>query len=50
MTGQVFLDRLFPVIWPKFSPYHQDSGLKKKLLAVFTQGHPDGAWFGQYID
>ena len=51
MTGQakLFLDRLFPITSPKFSPFYQERP-KSKLLFVVTQGNPDRAKFQEYID
>jgi multimeric flavodoxin WrbA len=51
MTGQakVFLDRLFPLISPRFSPYYKEQA-KKKLLLAFTQGNPDESKFKTYFD
>ena len=52
MTGQakVFLDRLFSVNSPRFSPHYKKQAVKKKLLLVFTQGNPDKAKFQTYFD
>ena len=52
MTGQtkVFMDRLYPQISPRFSPYYNPENAGKKLVLVFTQGNPDISKFQAYID
>ena len=52
MTGQakVFMDRLFSVNSPRFSPRYKEQEIKKKLLLVFTQGNPDETKFKAYFD
>jgi multimeric flavodoxin WrbA len=52
MTGQakVFMDRLFSVNSPRFSPHYKEQGVKKKLLLVFTQGNPDKTKFQTYFN
>ena len=52
MTGQakVFMDRLFSVNKPRFSPHYKEQKVKKKLLLVFTQGNPDETKFKAYFD
>ena len=52
MTGQakVFMDRLFSVNSPRFSPHYKEQEAKKKLVLVFTQGNPDKTKFQAYFD
>ena len=52
MTGQakVFMDRLFSVNSPRFSPHYKEQEVKKKLLLLFTQGNPDKSKFQTYFD
>jgi multimeric flavodoxin WrbA len=52
MTGQakVFMDRLFSVNTPRFSPHYKKQEVKKKLLLVFTQGNPDKTKFLTYFN
>jgi multimeric flavodoxin WrbA len=52
MTAQAkaFMDRLFSVTSPRFSPYYKEQDRKKKLLLVFTQGNPDETKFQAYFD
>lgn len=52
MTGQakVFIDRLYPQVVPRFSPYYNTKNAGKKLILVFTQGNPDEKKFQSYID
>ena len=52
MTGQakVFMDRLFSVNSPRFSPHYKEQEAKKKLLLVFTQGNPDKTKFQTYFN
>lgn len=52
MTGQakVFIDRLYPQVSPRFSPYYNPENAGKKLVLVFTQGNPDTSKFQSYIE
>jgi multimeric flavodoxin WrbA len=52
MSGQakVFVDRLFAVISPRFSPHFKERAVKRKLVLAFNQGNPDSGMFQQYID
>lgn len=51
MTGQakVFMDRLFPINSPVFSPHHKEHK-KMKLILVFTQGNLDKSKFHTYFE
>ena len=46
---KLFIDRLFPIFSPRFSPYFKED-TRKKLLLVFTQGNPDRDKFSAYYD
>ena len=48
--AKIFTDRLFACSSPRFSPYFKESGAKKKLILVFTQGNPDSGKFQVYFD
>ncbi len=49
--AKIFIDRLFAVISPRFSPYFkEENAAKKKLILTFNQGNPDSSMFQVYID
>ena len=48
--AKIFVDRLFSLISPRFSPYYKEKVIKKKLILVFTQGNPDTDMFKVYFD
>lgn len=48
--AKIFVDRLFAVISPRFSPHYKERAVKKKLVLAFNQGNPDSSLFQTYID
>jgi multimeric flavodoxin WrbA len=52
MTAQTtaFVNRLFAIISPHFSPNYKPRAKKIKLVLVFTQGNPDAGMFKEYFD
>jgi len=48
--AKIFVDRLFALYYPRFSPHFRERVVAKKLVLIFSQGNPDPCKFQTYYD